>query len=122
MCVAMNFRSPSVTLRTFTLLLVLISSAVLTGCNLPKHGAEPQTLRMNVGTEPPGIDWAIETDSTSFDIVSNLMVGLTQYTNDLRSVPSCAKSWEITDGGRRYLFHLRNDAYWTDGKKVVAQD
>ena len=118
----MIFQRRRYLLKICATVLILLSPALLAGCSVQKHGAEKETLRMNVGTEPPGIDWDVQTDSTSFDVVSNLMVGLTQYTNDLRSVPSCAKSWEITDGGKRYLFHLRNDVYWTDGKKLTARD
>jgi oligopeptide transport system substrate-binding protein len=50
------------------------------------------------------------------------MVGLTQYTNDLTCAPSCAKDWEVLDDGKRYLFHLRDDLRWTDGKPVTAYD
>ncbi|HEY9777334.1 MAG TPA: peptide ABC transporter substrate-binding protein [Planktothrix sp.] len=85
-------------------------------------GPEPDTLRINLGAEPPGLDWNISTDSTSFDVVCNLMVGLTQYTPQLKCDPACASSWEVLDGGRRYLFHLRKDVFWTDGKPVVAGD
>lgn len=102
-----------------------LSPAVATVGNAPaRHngGAIAGTLRMNIGTEPPGLDWGVETDATSFDVIANLMVGLTQYRSDLSVAPACAKSWEILDGGKRYLFHLRNDIYWTDGKPVVAQD
>ncbi|HEY9712565.1 MAG TPA: peptide ABC transporter substrate-binding protein, partial [Chroococcales cyanobacterium] len=77
---------------------------------------------MNIGTEPPGLDWETNTDSTSFDVVSNIMEGLTEYTPDLKCAPGCARSWEVLDGGKRYLFHLRDDIYWTDGKKLTAHD
>lgn len=94
----------------------------LSSCNVAKHGAIPGVLRINVGAEPPGLDWEVETDSTSFDVVSNLMTGLTQYTHELKVAPGCAKSWDVLDGGKRYVFHLRDDIYWTDGKKLTAKD
>jgi oligopeptide transport system substrate-binding protein len=94
----------------------------LSSCSTVKPRFEPGTLRMNLGTEPPSLDWSISTDAASFDVDCNLMVGLTQYTNDLRCVSGCAKSWEILDRGHRYLFHLRPDVYWSDGKRVVASD
>jgi oligopeptide transport system substrate-binding protein len=108
-------------IRLCCLGVLLLSS--LSSCSF-KGGAGPelQTLRMNIGSEPPGLDWDITTDSTSFDVVSNLMVGLTQYTPDLSCQPCCAAKWEVLDGGKRYLFHLRRDALWTDGKPVTAHD
>ena len=104
-------------------LILLLSLTLLSSCgNKGGGGPEPGTLRMNIGSEPPGLDWDITTDSTSFDVVSNLMVGLTQYTPDLSCAPAVAEKWEVLDGGRRYLFHLRKDALWTDGKPVTARD
>lgn len=79
-------------------------------------------MRINLGVEPPGLDWHVNTDNASFDVVCNMMVGLTQYKNDLTVAPSCAESWDILDGGKRYVFHLRKDVRWSDGKPVLAQD
>lgn len=85
-------------------------------------GAERDTLRLNLGTEPPSLDWHVSTDSTSFDVVCNLMIGLTQYRNDLSCAPGCASSWEILDNGKRYVFHLKPDVKWSDGRPLVAGD
>ena len=95
---------------------------LLSGCTGKRDRYEPGVLRMNLGTEPPSLDWHTTTDSTSFDVISNIMVGLTQYTDELDCIPSCAKSWEILDGGTRYVFHLRDDVKWTDGKPLTAYD
>lgn len=35
--------------------------------------------------------------------------------------PGAAETWEVSDDGRVYTFHLR-DANWSDGKPVVARD
>lgn len=77
---------------------------------------------MNLGNEPPSLDWHATTDSTSFDVIANIMVGLTRYGDDLTIEPCLASSWDILDGGSRYVFHLRNDIYWSDGKPVTAFD
>ncbi len=83
---------------------------------------ERDTLRMNLGCEPPSLDWAKATDAASFDVVSNIMNGLTTYTNDLSCTPACAQSWEILDNGKRYIFHLRPNLRWSDGKPLTAYD
>lgn len=93
----------------------------LTGCS-PKARFVPGELRMNLGTEPPSLDWHITTDGTSGDVIVNIMAGLTQYQQDLKCIPSVAKSWDVLDDGRRYVFHLRDDVFWTDGKPVTAYD
>ncbi len=37
-------------------------------------------------------------------------------------LPAMAESWEVLDGGRRYVFHLREDTRWSDGHAVTAHD
>ena len=31
-------------------------------------------------------------------------------------------AWEVLEGGRRYVFHLREDVFWSDGVPVTAGD
>ncbi len=104
-----------------TIVVLTLSLVSLTGCaSRPRF--TPGVLRINLGTEPPALDWHITTDATSGDVIVNIMTGLTQYRPDLSCAPACAESWEILDGGKRYVFHLRNDVLWTDGKPVTAYD
>ncbi|HET6465880.1 MAG TPA: peptide ABC transporter substrate-binding protein [Nitrospiria bacterium] len=80
------------------------------------------TFRMTLSNEPPTLDWNLATDSVSFDVLINLMEGLTEYDEQLRPRPAVARSWEVAPDGRTYLFHLREDARWSDGKPVTAGD
>ena len=36
--------------------------------------------------------------------------------------PGVAEKWEISDDGLVYTFHLRNNAYWSNGEPVTAHD
>jgi ABC-type oligopeptide transport system substrate-binding subunit/class 3 adenylate cyclase len=63
----------------------------------------------------------------SWDVHSGLFIrqlfsGLFERTQDLESVPDVAQEWEILDGGMRYVFHLRDDVFWSDGEPVKAED
>ncbi len=104
----------------------IICLLVLVMLNSCSKTNEHDTLRMNLGTEPPTLDWNIAQDYSSFEIISNIMVGLTRFANDSNgeaiSVPGCAKSWEISDDGLTYTFHIDPQAHWTDGQAVRAQD
>lgn len=82
----------------------------------------PASFRMSIGTEPPTLDPSLATDGTSILIIENLMEGLTQFDQTLTPKPASASSWEISPDGRRYLFHLRKNLFWSDGKPVTAQD
>jgi len=37
-------------------------------------------------------------------------------------VPGVADNWTVGEGGKRYRFHLRSDARWSNGTPVVAAD
>jgi oligopeptide transport system substrate-binding protein len=87
----------------------------------PKGGAD-NYFRVNLGTEPPSLDWSLATDHVSFNVIANLMVGLTEFNKELKPAPVVAKSWDVLEGGKKLVFHLREDVAWSDGKKVRAQD
>ena len=93
------------------------------GCTrLKKNKFIPGILRLNLGFEPDTLDWSKATDSYSFDVITNLMVGLTKYNNDLQSIPSLAKSWNISNEGKTYTFNLNKNIRWSDGRSVLASD
>lgn len=106
------------------LIVFSICIIVLTGCS--KNTSSKNILRMNLGTEPPTLDWNLANDSTSFDIISVIMVGLTRFTLDknenITVKPGVARSWEISPDNTEYTFHLNPQAKWTDGVSVQAQD
>jgi len=79
-------------------------------------------LKFNLTTEPPSLDWSITTDSSSVQVLNNLMEGLCRYDKNLNPIPALAISWEVKEDGRKYIFHLRKNAYWSDGRPVKAQD
>ena len=56
------------------------------------------------------------------DLVSLLFNGLTALDARGDVIPSLAERWEVQDGGRTYLFRLRDDVQWHDGVPLVADD
>jgi ABC-type oligopeptide transport system substrate-binding subunit len=47
---------------------------------------------------------------------------LVELGPQLEVLPDLARSWEVLQGGSRYLFHLADDARWSDGAPVTAHD
>ncbi len=84
--------------------------------------AANQTITVNWGTEPPSLDPGLATDTTSANIVSNIMDPLVRLGEDLEPVPSLAESWTMSDGGKTITFKLRTDGKWTNGDPVKAGD
>jgi ABC-type oligopeptide transport system substrate-binding subunit/class 3 adenylate cyclase len=55
-------------------------------------------------------------------LIPNLFSGLAELDAEHNVLPHIARSWQVLDGGTRYLFHLRDDVRWTDGTPVRAMD
>ncbi len=106
-------------------------SAVLSGCAGGK--AEGPELNWNLGTEPPTLDPALATDTTSVQVDQALFLGLTDFDDEtMEVVPELATDWDVSDDGLVWTFNLRDDVHWVDydpesGKaeeldKVTAHD
>jgi oligopeptide transport system substrate-binding protein len=82
------------------------------------------TLRINVSTEPPTLDWHKATDTTSSWITGNTMEGLVEYDlndKELGLIPALATKWEPSENARKWKFTLREGVKWSDGQPFLAQ-
>jgi len=109
-------------------LLVLTMGALIASCTKNKkeeYGLDiRETLRININTEPPSLDWNKATDTTSSTVTVNIMDGLAQYDlNDpeLKLLPALAESWEPSEKAKVWTFKLRKGVKWTDGVEFTAQ-
>jgi ABC-type oligopeptide transport system substrate-binding subunit/class 3 adenylate cyclase len=85
-------------------------------------GDPPRILRQAFIDPVRSLDPAIGFWYTDTLIQNHLFTGLARIDSEMNVVPDIARSWEVTEGGTRYLFHLRDDVYWTNGEPVTAQD
>ncbi|MGB5932102.1 MAG: ABC transporter substrate-binding protein, partial [Anaerolineae bacterium] len=81
----------------------------------------PHGLRVAV-IEPPTVDPSLAVDLASQIVIEQLFSGLVERSPEMSVVPDVARSWEVLDGGRKYVFHLRDDVHWSDGAQVTAGD
>jgi ABC-type oligopeptide transport system substrate-binding subunit len=86
------------------------------------NGVVDQVININWGAEPPSLDPGLATDTTSGDVITNIMDPLVKLDKDLQPVPSLAKSWTVSDDGKTVTFNMRDDGQWTNGDPVTAQD
>jgi oligopeptide transport system substrate-binding protein len=84
--------------------------------------ASQQVLTLNWGAEPPSLDPGLATDTTSSNVLLNIMDPLIKLDNQLNPVPNLAESWEVSGDGKTVTFTLRSDGRWTNGDPVTAQD
>jgi ABC-type oligopeptide transport system substrate-binding subunit len=81
----------------------------------------PHALRTH-WEDPATLDPGHTEDLASADLIRKLFSGLVGLTPEMDLVPDVARTWEVLDGGCRYLFHLRDDVRWSDGLPVTAHD
>jgi oligopeptide transport system substrate-binding protein len=55
-------------------------------------------------------------------VADSLFEGLIRLDKDGRPVPGMAESWDISEDGLRYTFHLRPQARWDGGDSFTAAD
>jgi oligopeptide transport system substrate-binding protein len=84
--------------------------------------AAEQVITVNWGAEPPSLDPGLASDTTSSNIILNIMDPLVKLGDDLEPVPSLAESWDISEDGKTVTLHLRDDGTWTNGDPVTAED
>jgi oligopeptide transport system substrate-binding protein len=82
---------------------------------------ELEGLWYPLGTEPPTLDIQLATDTTSHLIIHQCIDGLFEYRGDGSMEPRGATGYEISEDGLVYTINLRQDAMWSDGVPVTAQ-
>ncbi len=80
------------------------------------------TRLVQLFVDPPTIDPHVTTDATSARIIVEVFGGLVTIDPALNIVPDLAESWDISNNGLVYTFHLRPDAKFHDGTPVTAHD
>ena len=86
-----------------------------------KLPAPPHTLRVTT-FQPTNLGPGIAMDLPSGILMDQLFSGLVEVSREMNVVPDVARSWEVFEGGRKYVFHLREDVFWSDGVPVTAHD
>ena len=86
----------------------------------PDDGAS-KYLGVMLSTNVMSLDTDLATDGESFEVIADCIDGLMQMDADGASVPAIAESYEVSDDGTVYTFHLR-DAQWSNGDPVTSND
>jgi ABC-type oligopeptide transport system substrate-binding subunit/DNA-binding SARP family transcriptional activator len=83
----------------------------------------PHALRLDVNSVPMSLDPVLGLeDPFSVRVISQIFSGLLELGPEMQVLPDVAQSWDVLEGGREYVFHLRDDMVWSDGQPVTAED
>lgn len=115
--------------KGFALLLVLmmvISLAACGGGNTQSGEGEALDISVCFASEPATIDPALNSAVDGAVMLHHMFEGLLKWVDDGNGnamlAPGMAESWDVSDDGKVYTFHLREGAVWSDGEPVTAQD
>lgn len=79
-------------------------------------------LHRGNGTEPETLDPHKASGVPEHFLLSDILEGLVADDAKGEPIPGVAESWDISDDGLTYTFHLRPDAVWSNGEPLTAED
>ena len=111
------------------MLTVAMAASLLAGCGVPKQknnsdsGKESteKVFRYGTRTEPTTLDPTKANCIPDSELQNPLVERLVRnVAGEIK--PGCAKEWEVSEDGLVYTFHLNENAKWSDGEQIKAQD
>lgn len=95
----------------------------LAGCSSASSGGtdSPNVLNLSKENDVITLDSTLATDGMSFEVINMMIEGLETTDENGDIVPALAESYDVSEDGLTYTFHLR-DASWSNGEPVTAAD
>lgn len=97
-------------------------SVALAACSGDAGVDNGTTLNRGNRIEPLSLDPDLAQITDERTIVADLFVGLYEPTADARPILALASNAEVSDDGLTWTFTLRDDAVWSDGEPITADD
>ncbi len=108
-------------IRRLAALGAVVALAGCGGSSTPKPPRGGPTLRLTIPIVPNTLDPAKAADLPSLNVAHELYAGLTRFSGR-GVVPDLAESWEPSEDGLVWTFHLRKNLRWSDDRPITAED
>ena len=102
-------------------LILLVLTSLVTGCGEDSASNDSNKLSVMLASNVVSLDTAQAVDPASFEVIADCIDGLMQLDSNGKAIPAIAKSFDVSEDGKTYTFHLR-DAKWSNGDDVTAND
>jgi len=80
------------------------------------------SIMVNMGGEPRSMDPTLNNESITSTYIFHIFESLTRKDKDNNLAPGMAESWTVSDDGMTYTFKIRENAKWSDGTPLTAND
>lgn len=107
------------------LLIALCTSIVgLPACSNKESSTnrDKDIITVDLGADVATLDPQKAEDSQSHRVSNDLFEGLLSPDQNNKAIPSLSDKWEISDDGKIYTFHLRDNIKFSDGTPITADD
>jgi len=104
--------------NVFCSIIVFHIFLLLTGCGNVENHKDKMVFRYNEDVSVTTLDPAFVKSQSEIWIVSQLFEGLVSLDNELHTKPCAAKTWNISNAGKTYTFHLRNDVVFHNDTEI----
>lgn len=84
--------------------------------------ASAVTLQLHNGGDPGTLDPHKASGDWENRVIGDYIEGLLTESPSAEAIPGQAESWDISEDGTVYTFHLRDGIQWSDGTPVTADD
>lgn len=101
---------------------VLITVTALTSCGNRNGPRSNDTLRVAMTADPTTFDPAVVQDGPTIELMMFVYDGLVEWNTKNELIPAIAQSWDISQDGKTYTFHLRDDVKFHNGRKITSGD
>lgn len=110
-------------LRACALMLAAALLCALAACGGTGGTARTQNVvRVNNSAEPDSLDPWQSSASDTEAIFRNVFEGLCAYDEEGVLIPGLAESWDVSEDGRTYTFHLREGVTFHNGQAFTSAD
>jgi len=100
-----------------------LASVLALGAALGAGQAIAADITVAMQLEPPHLDpTSAAAGAIDSVLYANVFEGLTRFMGDGSVVPGLAESWEISEDGTTYTFHLHDGVKFHDGTAMDAED
>src|SRR5690606_22505715 len=79
-------------------------------------------LKVGLQADPTGLDAQTQNLTAIWHVAEQIYQGLTRIRPDLSVEPCLAESWDTSEDGLTYTFHLRPGVNFHDGTPLKASD